>query len=147
MSPDKDAALVKDFPHLFGDRSAPMNQTAMCWGFECSDGWEPLIRRAAEKLEPLIVQWIDERIKNGETEQLEMYGFPRASQIKEKFGTLRFYLTVGTDEMHKIVSKAEKKSAKICEQCGAKGKLRGTGWVFTMCNKCWKKHKVERGIK
>jgi hypothetical protein len=69
-------------------------------------------------------------------------GFNRAAQIKEKFGTLRFYLTSGTDEMWEIVAEAEKKSAFTCEQCGKPGKLRGKGWLYTACTKCAKKKGV-----
>jgi hypothetical protein len=143
VSPEKDAALCKDFPHLFGDRNAPMTQSAMCWGFECSEGWYDIIRSAAEKLEPIIVKMIDDAIKEKNFEALDY--IPTTSQLKEKFGTLRWYLTSSTREMDEIVRKAEKESAKTCEQCGNKGKLRGTGWYFTMCAKCWKKHEAERG--
>lgn len=143
MSPEKDAALVRDFPHLFRDRNASMTQTGMCWGFQCLDGWEPLIREACSKIEPIIVKMINNAIKTDNLEELDC--IPAASCLKEKFGTLSWYLTSGTDEIYKILDEAEKKSAKTCEQCGSKGKLRGTGWVYTLCAKCWKKHKAERG--
>jgi hypothetical protein len=64
--------------------------------------------------------------------------WPCASQVKEKFGTLRFYLTQGTEEMYAITDEAERKSAKTCEECGKPGKLRGHGWVYTRCAACWK---------
>lgn len=128
MSPELDKKLVDDFPLTFRDRNADLMKTAMCWGFECGNGWEPLIRQACEKLEPLIVKHIKEAGK------LDLYP-PCASQIKEKYGTLSFYLTSGTDEMYEIVEKAERKSGTICETCGAKGKLRGRGWYYTACNK------------
>ncbi len=124
MSPELDRKLVEDFPLLFKDRHAPMAETAMCWGFECGDGWEPLIRRACEKLEPLILAMGPEK--------LDKY-LPRASQIKEKYGTLRFYMNGETDEMTLICSKAELESEKTCEKCGARGKIRGRGWYYTAC--------------
>lgn len=130
MTPRLDHQLCIDFPHVFADRSATMDKSCMHWGFECGDGWEPLIREAAYKLEPLIHAEITK-----DPESWKM-GFNRAAQIKEKFGTLRFYLTSGTDEMWDIVAEAERKSAFICEECGAKGKLRGKGWLYTACNKC-----------
>lgn len=61
---------------------------------------------------------------------------PAASQIKEKFGGLRFYLTSGTEEMYKICSEAESKSYKTCEQCGNPGKVRDGGWILTLCDSC-----------
>lgn len=66
-------------------------------------------------------------------------GPPRASQIKEKFGMLRFYMTHQTDEMSAIIVKAESQSSKTCEECGKPGKLRGRGWSYTRCAPCWKK--------
>lgn len=65
--------------------------------------------------------------------------WPRASQIREKFGTLRFYLTSGTNGMYAIVDKAERQSSVTCEICGKPGKLRGQGWYYTRCLPCWKK--------
>ncbi len=65
--------------------------------------------------------------------------WPRASQVKEKFGTLRFYMTGGTDEMYDITDEAQCKSDTICETCGQPGKLRGRGWLYTRCAPCWKK--------
>lgn len=131
MSPELDDALVKDFPLLFCDRRQSMMRTAMCWGFECGDGWEPLIRAAAEKLEPLIQQFIDDY-------PLAKYP-PRATQVKEKYGTLRFYLSTETPEMSRIVREAENKSEATCELCGKKGKVRGKFWYYTACSKHTKK--------
>ena len=36
MKEELDKKLVKAFPLLYGDRSAPMQSTAMCWGFSCA---------------------------------------------------------------------------------------------------------------
>lgn len=66
-------------------------------------------------------------------------GGPRASQIKEKFGTLRFYMTHQTNEMARITDWAEKQSKRTCEECGKPGKLRGRGWLYTRCASCWKR--------
>jgi len=62
--------------------------------------------------------------------------FPCASQVKEKYGTLRFYMTCETDEMSKIIRTAEKKSAITCEGCGLPGKRNTLGWISTLCNQC-----------
>lgn len=64
--------------------------------------------------------------------------YPRASQVKEKFGTLRFYMSSGTDEIYKHIDEAEKKSGEICEGCGAPGIRRGGGWIVTLCDSCAK---------
>lgn len=62
--------------------------------------------------------------------------YPRASQVKEKFGTLRFYLTCGTDEMYDAIRVAEEESARTCEECGMPGEQRGGGWILTLCDRC-----------
>lgn len=126
MKQKLDEQLCKDFPLLFKDRTGNMQNTVMCWGFECSDGWEPLIREASEKLEPLIEQYIKD---NPEDEHP-----PTSSQVKEKYGTLRWYMAFSTEDMDKIISEAEDKSETTCEICGKSGKLRGKGWYYTACS-------------
>jgi len=125
MRAELDAALVKDFPLLYGDRNAPMQQTCMCWGFECGDGWEPLIRELSARLEAEIAAIPADEQPNY-----------RASQVKEKFGTLRFYLTSGTDIMYDMINAAENMSAETCEGCGKPGKVRSGGWIVTNCDDC-----------
>lgn len=129
MRKELDDELCFNFPLLFIDRNASMRVTNMCWGFP-GDGWYNLIREAAEKLEPLIKAYAIE---------FPNKPVPRASQVKEKFGTLRFYLSHGTDEMRKIIEDAEIKSANTCEDCGEYGKLRKGSWLLTLCDKCHKK--------
>lgn len=63
---------------------------------------------------------------------------PRAVQVKEKFGTLSFYMSSGNDEIWNLIREAERKSAKTCEECGKPGKLRGGGWIKTLCDECAK---------
>lgn len=64
-----------------------------------------------------------------------------ASQVKEKYGTLRFY-TNGNDEyVDGLISMAESMSARTCETCGSPGKTRRGGWVRTLCDK----HAEEQG--
>lgn len=118
MSPELDAALVRDFPALYADRNADMQSTAMCWGFCCGDGWEPLIRKLSEQLHFL-----------SKAEGCEV----RASQVKEKYGTLCFYTWGTTDIMHACISQAERRSAQTCETCGESGSTRGRGWLTTLC--------------
>ena len=54
-------------------------------------------------------------------------------QVKEKFGTLRFYYRGGDDAVSGMVQMAELLSAVTCEECGKPGKLRGGSWVKTTC--------------
>jgi len=54
-------------------------------------------------------------------------------QVKEKFGTLRFYYTGGDDYIRGMVTMAEAMSGVICEECGNPGETKGQGWVVTLC--------------
>ena len=64
------------------------------------------------------------------------------SQIKEKFGTLRFYCSGdGGDEIGKLIEKAEQESGVTCEHCGTKEGVTTEGsWIKTLCPKCRKTH-------
>ena len=63
-------------------------------------------------------------------------------QIKEKFGTLRYYFgttKTGFDReiMYTIASNAEYRSGNLCEQCAGFGELRKSGnWLKTLCDEC-----------
>ena len=54
-------------------------------------------------------------------------------QVKEKFGTLRFYYTGGDEYIHGLVSMAESMSGVTCEECGKPGTSTGGGWIKTAC--------------
>lgn len=56
-------------------------------------------------------------------------------QVKEKFGTLRFYCG-GTEAIHKYVRLAERVSSVTCEDCGNLGKANDSGWIRTQCDAC-----------
>ncbi|CAB5221194.1 hypothetical protein UFOVP244_103 [uncultured Caudovirales phage] len=60
------------------------------------------------------------------------------SQVKEKFGTLRFYYYGGDEYVAGLVAMAESMSGCTCEDCGSPAKTRGRGWVYTRCDKCQK---------
>jgi hypothetical protein len=66
-----------------------------------------------------------------------------ATQIKEKFGTLRFYYWGGDDYCRGVESMAESMSAVTCEVCGSPGKLRNGGWVQTLCDEHAKETRYE----
>jgi len=125
MTPDLEKKLVEKYPKIFSQKDLPPNQSLMCFGFECGDGWYDLLDDLCGKIQA----YVDE----GNYSQIE------ATQVKEKFGTLRFYINGGDDYIWDVIEKAEVESGKICEQCGAPGKVRGKGWLFTMCDLCWDK--------
>ena len=58
---------------------------------------------------------------------------PVIQQIKEKFGSLRFYINGGTDAHHAYISFAESMSYNTCEVCGSPGEARNDGWTKVLC--------------
>jgi hypothetical protein len=121
MHPELDAALVRDFPHLYCDRHGDPSETSMCHGFP-GGGWEPLIRRMSAKLEPFCAA-------TG----------ARASQVKEKMGLLRVYLEANgpiPDEIRAAIGTAVRESRRTCEGCGAAGLPRRLRWIRTLCADC-----------
>lgn len=125
MKPTLDAALCRKFPLLYRRRGDSIYDTCMGWGFECGEGWFALIHDLSARLEPLIAKLKAEGMPDDE--------LPCAAQVKEKFGTLRFYMNFETREMSDLISEAENLSGKVCEVCGSPGKRRGEGWVATRC--------------
>ena len=110
--------LCNKFPYLYNKN----------FGFECGDGWFDLIYTLSKKLNIHILNTPKEN-----------QHFTKAVQVKEKFGTLRFYMSSGTDKMFDLISKAEKESEKTCEICGKSGKLWTGGWLVTLCDNCHEK--------
>ena len=131
MKRELDEKLVKEFPLLYADRNASIRETAMCWGFECGDGWFDIIWDLSSKIEPLIRAYIDNN-----NNALCKSSYPRASQVKEKFGGLRFYMANSTDEMRSLIRHTEGLSYITCESCGQPGTIRKTGWMSTLCDIC-----------
>lgn len=157
MRKELDEALCAKYPLIFQDRNADMRTTAMCWGFECGDGWYNLIDVLCSKLYSHYLQANDRyqhllEVGVGNTlygtkvvtqEELdeakekmehERGHVPIASQVKEKFGGLRFYVQGAIDEHYHYISFAESMSYHTCEVCGAPGKRWTDGWHKTLCD-------------
>ena len=62
--------------------------------FECGDGWFHILLDLVKQLEPHVA-----RMPAGERTRVE--------QVKQKYGTLRFYISNGTDEMYRLIDEAE----------------------------------------
>jgi hypothetical protein len=58
-----------------------------------------------------------------------------AVQVKEKYGTLRFYTNGGDEFTDGLIRMAEAMSSETCEVCGDKGKLNRDGWISCRCQK------------
>lgn len=129
MTPELEKKLVEDFPLLYSDTNKPPQESLMCFGFECRDGWYHIIRSLSRRLE--------ECIEDYNNKNLSTTNPPRAMQVKEKFGSLRFYMTHATDDMFTIIEAYELISEDVCEECGMTGaKIEGPGWLRALCPSC-----------
>lgn len=123
MSPDKDKALCKKYPLIFAERHRSMQETAMCWGFDCGDGWYDLIDALCGRLQSMT----DYNPNNDRFPQIV------ATQVKEKYGSLRFYVRTASDYQDGVIDMAESMSYHICEVCSAPGTPNKEGWIRTTC--------------
>lgn len=83
------------------------------------NGWVPILDELMTDLKTL--GWVGE-----------------VSQVKEKFGLLRFYAFPITKEQQDRVLQAEYASKSVCEYCGQPGETQGNarGWLKTTCSGC-----------
>jgi hypothetical protein len=131
MKQELDQLLCEKYPKMMVNRDKSMMETCMCWGFECGDGWFTIL----DQLMSNIQHHIDWNNKNFEKGYKQYKQVPQVTldQVKEKFGTLRFYYQGGDDEISGMVRMAESMSAVTCEQCGNPGTTGGQGWISTLC--------------
>jgi len=143
-----------------------MNQTCMCWGFEHGNGWFHLIDTLCGSIQSHIDNhnnWIEEYGKEF-YDEAKAKGEPAreeditpilqvvATQVKEKFGGLRFYYGGGDKTIQGMVYLAESMSYRICEECGVMTELvnrNAGGWIRTtcpMCSKDGKSHYENRNL-
>ena len=127
MSPELDKKLCEDYPKIFADRNKSPQETAMCWGFECGDGWYKLLDMTCWYIQTIIDYSQD---YDNPIEQVV------ADQVKEKYGTLRFYVHGGNEQTDELIQLAEFMSGHTCERCGNRGKINDSGWVTVRCESC-----------
>lgn len=125
MRDELDALLCEKYPKMMVNRDKSMMGTCMCWGFECGDGWFNIIDRLMHNIQSHI-DW-----KNRDSEVVPQVTL---DQVKEKFGSLRFYYSGGDDTIRGMVSMAASMSSVTCEVCGSPGKFRGKSWFYTACD-------------
>ncbi len=124
MNEKLDELLCQRYPKMMVNREKSMMETCMCWGFECGDGWFNIL----DQLMGNIQHHIDWKNKNGEVvHQVTL------NQVKEKFGSLRFYYTGGDNYIDGMVTMAESMSGVTCEECGLPGTQTQGGWIKTAC--------------
>lgn len=167
MKEELEQQLYKKYPEIFKDTNMPSHESCMAFGLEVGDGWYYLIDTLCEALTYTFTTSVEVSKEDGKSLGIEpskwkgekdRYFFkvepPQvvASQVKEKFGTLRFYYRLEYDEnniklsekyadlkevnkrysdyIDGIVHFAEIASSHTCEQTGEKGQLYvRNGWL------------------
>lgn len=154
--------LINTYQPLYETYYDSIYNSCMPFGFECGDGWFNIIDNLSYILCSNWIQakreldFISSRLgelKYSDSKKsswnkiitLEMINdakiklaelvddVPRAMQVKEKFGTLRFYTGPTTEEQDGAIRMAEAMSAVTCDECGAPGTLTGNGWISCKC--------------
>ncbi len=106
--------------------SCAASPTAGDAGSASTPGWYPLVIATDQRLVEIDAEYV-------------------VHQIKEKFGTLRYYYWPSSedaspellDAMDTITDDAERASAITCERCGEPGVLQRTRfWAKTLCHAC-----------
>ena len=113
--------LMQANPGLF---HGPIGRLEAAEGYpNCEEGWRDLLERACARIEAALVEG----------------GTLKVLQIKEKFGTLRFYWCgdmsdTAKAKVEEAIALAVARSACTCEICGAEGRLYNRDrWLATAC--------------
>jgi hypothetical protein len=147
MSPELDQHIREKYPLIFAERCE----------LSVGDGWFDIIDRLCANIQGHIDSVADQRqrtiiwneevndpnydwsdkssfVKREERTVPDLIEQVVATQIKEKFGTLRFYYYGGDDYIRGVVDMADSMSAVICEDCSKPGKSRRGGWIRVLCD-------------
>ncbi len=101
MNPHNTQKLWDAFPYLYRGRHLPASASAMPRGFECGDGWFGLVWDLSRQIESAA---------RSEGRVPQSAGWPEATQVKNKLGTLRFHLRHGTDATRTLINQAQRLS-------------------------------------
>lgn len=97
--------FMERFPILFQNKNKSMRETCMCWGIECPIGWWHILEQLCTILEFYNIEFT----KN--------YGIAVvADQVKEKFGTLRFYYTPRVVDKNGVVSESGEDEKLVADE-------------------------------
>lgn len=86
----------------------------------------------------------DALLNGGGEEALNEY---RILQIKEKYGSLRWYDLNGNEDTLRIVDKYERRSETTCITCGEPATQVSLGWISPFCDDCANRLHEEGNVK
>ena len=129
MHPDLEKLLYNRYPEIFADKDAPLTDSLMGFGCSHGDGWYFIIDNLCRCIQN-HVEW--KRKTNPDF-------YVKAVQVKEKFGTLRFYIDGGDEEVYGMIKMAECMSRNVCEITGDIGSIKGGKWWSTRSPECQEK--------
>lgn len=135
MSPELEKKLLEKYPELYDYKSEDGKSSDISvYGFSHGDGWFNIIDCLSATIADIMKS---HRSRNHLTQQeFEETVQVRVAQVKEKFGTLRFYVDNSNREVSGAIVLAELMSGRTCEYCGSPGTPRRGGWVKTLCDAC-----------
>jgi hypothetical protein len=125
MTPNLEQILIKTFPNLYSNLD----------GFYCGDGWYNILFALSQQIQA-HQDWIQEARRYRVQHNIPLTETPHpvtVQQVKEKWGTMRFYYHGGDDWIQGMVMMAEALSTTTCEVCGAPGVLQGDHWCYVSC--------------
>ncbi|MGD2071955.1 MAG: hypothetical protein PVG65_00490 [Candidatus Thorarchaeota archaeon] len=148
--------LFKKYPKIFRQKNLPMTETCMCWGIETPDSWYPILDCLCWKIQLICDKGISKYVKYPFGNFLsklfrnpKLYGRwvttpvkqVEATQVKEKFGTLRFYTTGSNNVIDSLIDMAEAMTSQVCAKCGSYKNVKATkvGWIVYLCEDCYPK--------
>ena len=122
MNESLQESLYNKYPKIFEERNWSEDKTCMNFGICCGDGWYGIIDDLCREI----------------MAHCNKIGKPitRATQVKQKFGGLRFYVGNTTDEFMDEIESAEMRSERMCEVCGDSTDIKNIGgWYKCLCDK------------
>lgn len=121
MNPDLYNKLIHKYPNLFKNVNPESKYPISLFGIETNGpGWDNLIET--------LCSMINCHVKFNKCPPVSI------TQIKEKYGTLRFYIQGGDDIVQGMIMFAESYSAYVCEHCGKPATHYAEGWMQTLCD-------------
>lgn len=134
----KNKKLLKKYPWLtpknvWTDKLPRNYDYTYTWLDDMPDGWKKAFGL-------MMVEEIDQ--------ELRKYNYQdkyKLCQIKEKYGSLRWYDNGHVGEIGNIISKYEHISENVCLMCGKPDSpMLNGGWIYPVCFDCYKKGERRR---